>query len=137
MPAYIRTFKVIIINYSPTSKRYLQFTDSAEKNDSSEVSIDNDTTEAQSAEDGGEVSDAADSKEDNAPSVEVADEPYVPQASIENLQDGTAADDSKEDATVEEKGDSGEQQVEVSKQDDGDSKEDASADEQAAEQGRS
>ncbi|KAL0868499.1 hypothetical protein ABMA27_007980 [Loxostege sticticalis] len=108
--------------------------DSAEKNDSSEVSIDNDTTEAQSAEDGGEVSDAADSKEDNAPSVEVADEPYVPQASIENLQDGTAADDSKEDATVEEKGDSGEQQVEVSKQDDGDSKEDASADEQAAEQ---
>ncbi|XP_063832339.1 uncharacterized protein LOC135081540 [Ostrinia nubilalis] len=102
--------------------------DSAEKNDSSEVSIDDDTTETQSAEDGGE---AADSKEDDAPSVEVADEPYVAQGSVENLE---AAADSKEDATEEKGDDSAEQQDGDSKQDDGDSKEDASADEQAAEQ---
>lgn len=72
-----------------------------------------------------------DSKENDAPSIEVADEPYIPQASIEEV--GVANDDdSKEDND----GDSKEQDSDDSKQDDGDSKEDtASADEQPAEEG--
>ncbi|XP_047034600.1 sarcalumenin [Helicoverpa zea] len=71
--------------------------DSAEKNDSDEVSVadGDDTKEDNSAENGGE---AADSAEDDAPSVEIADEPYVSQASVEELQaddtdSGEAADD--------------------------------------------
>ncbi|XP_049885447.1 sarcalumenin [Pectinophora gossypiella] len=137
--------------------------DSAEKNDSSEVSVNDDTKEVSSAEDGGQTTEAGDSKEDDAPSVEVADEPYVSKASVEDVE-GADDDDSKEDATVEDAdGDSAEQQAD-SKQDDddkedgdskedddnkddgdskedsqdskeeGDSKEEASADEQAGEE---
>ncbi|KAJ8711750.1 hypothetical protein PYW08_008704 [Mythimna loreyi] len=102
--------------------------DSAEKNDSNEVSVDDggDTKEDDSAENGGE---AANSAEDDAPSVEIADEPYVPQASVEDLQAGSDNTDSGEDAADNTDGDSNEQQA-----GDADSKEEASADEEAADQ---
>lgn len=105
------------------------FTDSAEKNDSNEVSVDdgNDTKEVNSAENGGE---AADSGEDDAPSVEVADEPYVPQASVENLQAGSDDNDSGEAAEDNTDGDSNEQQA-----GDADSKE-ASAEDDADKEGK-
>ncbi|KAL4702706.1 hypothetical protein ACJJTC_011571 [Scirpophaga incertulas] len=96
--------------------------DSAEKNDSSEVRVDDDSTETKSAED---LDDAKDSKEDDSPSIEVADEPYVAQASAEDLRAAAGDNDSKEEVTNENDDDSAEQQ-----NDDGDSKEDASADEQ-------
>ena len=104
------------------------FTDSAEKNDSNEVSVDDgdDAKEANSAENGGE---AADSGEDDAPSVEIADEPYVPQASVEDLQAGSDDTDSGEAAAENTDGDSNEQQA-----GDADSKE-ASAEEEADNQG--
>ncbi|CAG9793259.1 unnamed protein product [Diatraea saccharalis] len=102
--------------------------DSTEKNDSSEVSVDDDTTEAKSDED---LSDGKDSKEDDGPSVEVADEPYVPQASVEDLQ--TEGDDkSKEDESMEVKDDESTEQQQGNDQDDnGDSKENASAEDPA------
>ncbi|XP_052744317.1 sarcalumenin [Bicyclus anynana] len=122
--------------------------ESTEKNESSEVSVDDDTKEETSAEGGetaeGDSGEDADSKED-APSVEVADEPYVSQVSYED--EGTPADtDSKEDETTEET-DSAEKEADDSKEThgdskeidgdskeiDGDSKEDASADEQETE----
>ncbi|PZC77385.1 hypothetical protein B5X24_HaOG203433 [Helicoverpa armigera] len=80
--------------------------DSAEKNDSDEVSVadGDDTKEDNSAENGGE---AADSAEDDAPSVEIADEPYVSQASVEELQ---AADDTDSGEAADD-GDSKEQQA--------------------------
>lgn len=111
------------------------FSDSAEKNDSSEVSIDDDATaEAKSAE-GGETAED-DSKEEETPSIEVAEEPYVPEASLEETGEESDDNETKEDATVEEKdGDSAEQQDEASKEVDGDSKEQASAEEETAEQG--
>ncbi|KAJ8709186.1 hypothetical protein PYW07_009012 [Mythimna separata] len=101
--------------------------DSAEKNDSNEVSVDDggDTKEDDSAENGGE---AASSGEDDAPSVEIADEPYVPQASVEDLQAGSDDTDSGEAAADNADGDSNEQQA-----GDADSKE-ASAEEEAANQ---
>lgn len=101
--------------------------DSAEKNDSNEVSVDDgdNTKEDDSAESGGE---AADSGEDDAPSVEIADEPYVPQASVEDLQAGSDDTDSGEAVAETTDGDSNEQQA-----GDADSKE-ASADEEAANQ---
>ncbi|XP_026332272.1 sarcalumenin [Hyposmocoma kahamanoa] len=127
--------------------------DSAERNDSSEVSVDDDTKEATSAEDGGDTADVDNSNEDDTPSVEVADEPYVSQASVEDVESGADDNDSKDDATIEETdGESAEQQADDSKEDDddqadgksvdyedttkeeGDSKEEASADEQTAEQ---
>lgn len=104
------------------------FTDSAEKNDSNEVSVDdgNSNKEVDSAESGGE---AADSGENDAPSVEIEDEPYVPQASVEDLQAGSDDTDSGEAAAETTDGESNEQQA-----GDADSKE-ASAEEQAANQG--
>ncbi|XP_026735821.1 sarcalumenin [Trichoplusia ni] len=102
--------------------------DSAEKTDSSEVSVDDgdDTKEVVSAESGGETAEAGESAENDANSVEIADEPYVPQASVEELEAGADDSDSKE-ATD---GGSDEQQA-----DNGDSKEEtASADEETAEQ---
>lgn len=130
-------------------------TDSAEKNDSSEVSVDDDTKEVTSAEGFGAAAETENSKEDDTPSVEVADEPYVSQAFVEDVESVDDDNDSKGDATVEETdGESAEQQADDSKEDDddqadknskddedttkeeGDSKEDASADEQAAEQGK-
>lgn len=129
-------------------------TDSAEKNDSIEVSVDDDTKEATSTEDGGDT-EVDNSKEDDSPSVEVADEPYISQASVEDVESGPNDNDSKDDATMEETDDeSAEQQADESKEDDDDqadgnskddedttkverdSKEEASADEQAAEQGK-
>uniref|UniRef100_A0A2A4JAL8 Dynamin-type G domain-containing protein n=1 Tax=Heliothis virescens TaxID=7102 RepID=A0A2A4JAL8_HELVI len=82
--------------------------DSAEKNDSDEVSVvdGDDTKEDNSAENGGE---AADSAEDDAPSVEIADEPYVSQASVEDLQ--AAADDTDSEEAAGDDGDSNEQQA--------------------------
>nr|XP_021191092.2 sarcalumenin [Helicoverpa armigera]XP_021191094.2 sarcalumenin [Helicoverpa armigera]XP_021191095.2 sarcalumenin [Helicoverpa armigera] len=81
--------------------------DSAEKNDSDEVSVadGDDTKEDNSAENGGE---AADSAEDDAPSVEIADEPYVSQASVEELQ---AASDDTDSGEAADDGDSKEQQA--------------------------
>lgn len=130
-------------------------TDSAEKNDSSEVSVDVDTKEATSGEGGGDTDEVQNSKEDDTPSVEVADEPYVSQTSVEDVESGNDDNDSKDDTTVEETdGESAEQQADDSKEDDddqangnskddedttkeeGDSKEEASADEQADEQGK-
>lgn len=110
--------------------------DSTEKNDSSEVSVDDDTKEANSAENDENTAEAEDSKEEDAPSVEVADEPYVSQASVQDVEGGDDDNDSKEDATIEAtNGDSAEQQADDSNQkDDGDSKEEASADEKAAEE---
>lgn len=77
-----------------------------------------------------------DSKEEDAPSIEVADEPYIPHASLEELE-VVNDNDSKEDTAQDEEGDSKEQEADDSKQDDGDSKEEtASAEEQLAEQGK-
>ncbi|KAI8437617.1 hypothetical protein MSG28_011876 [Choristoneura fumiferana] len=81
-------------------------TDSSEKHDSSEVSIDIDTKEADSAEDTGNTEDA-DSKE-NAPSVEVADEPYVAHASIE-VERSNAENEQSEEAQADEPQDSKEE----------------------------
>lgn len=108
--------------------------DSSEKHDSSEVSIDIETKEADSAEDTGDTADV-DSKEE-APSVEVADEPYVAHASIE-VESGANDNESKEEADkepAEEDADSAEAQG-AEQQEDGDSKEEASAEDQAAESG--
>ncbi|KAI8437612.1 hypothetical protein MSG28_011876 [Choristoneura fumiferana] len=80
--------------------------DSSEKHDSSEVSIDIDTKEADSAEDTGNTEDA-DSKE-NAPSVEVADEPYVAHASIE-VERSNAENEQSEEAQADEPQDSKEE----------------------------
>lgn len=97
-------------------------TGSVEKNDSSEVSVDDDTNEVTSKEDEG------DTDGDDQSSVEVADEPYVVQGTVnvESLKESD--DDSKEDVddskSVEGDDDSKEG-------DDGDSKE---ADDPAAEQ---
>ncbi|KOB76575.1 Sarcalumenin [Operophtera brumata] len=103
---------------------------STEKNDSSEVSVNDETNEVSSSEGGERI----DSKEEDAPSIEVADEPYIPQASLEELE-VVNDDDSKEDTAQDEDGDSKEQEADDSKQDDGDSNEEtASAEEQTAEQ---
>ncbi|KAJ2954792.1 hypothetical protein O0L34_g3098 [Tuta absoluta] len=130
---------------------------SEEKNDSSEVSLDDVTKEGSSNEDGVETTEEGDSIEDEAPSVEVADEPYVSQASVEDVESTIGGNDSEEDSTAEEsanaeaENESSEQQAENEKEEgdsqddgdskeaadskeDGDSKEAASADEQAAEQ---
>lgn len=130
---------------------------SEEKNDSSEVSLDDVTKEGSSNEDGVETTEEGDSIEDEAPSVEVADEPYVSQASVEDVESTIDGNDSEEDSTAEEsanaeaENESSEQQAENEKEEgdsqddgdskeaadskeDGDSKEAASADEQAAEQ---
>ncbi|XP_063548895.1 sarcalumenin [Cydia strobilella] len=109
-------------------------TDSSEKHDSSEVSIDIETKEADSAEDSGDAADA-DSKEDG-PSVEVADEPYVAHASIEVEGRANDNESKEEEATVEEvDSESAEGDAQDSKE--GDSKEAgvASAEEEAAESG--
>lgn len=102
-------------------------TDSSEKHDGSELSIDIETKEADSAEDSGEAADV-DSKEDG-PSVEVADEPYVAHASIE-VEGGANDNESKEEEATVQEVDA--ESAEDSKE--GDSKEDgeASAEEQAA-----
>ncbi|XP_037962663.2 sarcalumenin [Plutella xylostella] len=106
--------------------------DSAVKNDSSEVSVDEDTNEVNSAEDGGE---AGDTSEDDAPSIEVAEEPYIPHTSVEEVESKPSEEeDQKDDATAEETDSDDDKTVEDSKadDDDGDSKEQASAEEQAA-----
>lgn len=101
--------------------------ESAEKNESSEVNVDDDTNEVNSA----EGNDNTDSKEDDAPSLEVADEPYVSEASVEVVEDS----ETNEDATIEEKEDNSaeEQTEENQEQSDGDSNEEASAEDQTAE----
>lgn len=108
-----------------------------EKNDSSEISIDdgNDTKEAASAESGVETADAGDSEEDGAPSVEIADEPYIPQGSVEEVEGESDDTGSKEDLKEEDiNGDSNEQQADESK-DEGDSKEEtASAEDETNEE---
>lgn len=108
-----------------------------EKNDSSEISIDDgdDTKEAASAESGVETADAGDSEEDGAPSVEIADEPYIPQGSVEEIEGESDDTGSKEDLKEEDiNGDSNEQQADESK-DEGDSKEEtASAEDETNEE---
>ncbi|KAM3961145.1 uncharacterized protein ACR2FA_004694 [Aphomia sociella] len=108
--------------------------ESAEKNESSEISVDDDTKEDNSAE-GDETVETADSIEDNEPSLEVADEPYVSEASVEVVEGGVEESETNEDATEEEKeNESAEQQSEEHKEDtDGDSNEEASAEDQTAE----
>ncbi|CAH4027646.1 unnamed protein product [Pieris brassicae] len=105
--------------------------DTAEKPDSSELSIDNETKEDISTEDGGVIEESKeqiDSGEDDAPSVEVADEPYMSQVSYEDEQESPDENESKEDATVEENV-TAEDSDEQTAEDDGDSKETASAEE--------
>ncbi|XP_022131013.2 sarcalumenin [Pieris rapae] len=105
--------------------------DTAEKPDSSELSIDNETKEDISTEDGGVIEESKeqiDSGEDDAPSVEVADEPYMSQVSYEDEQGSPDENESKEDATVEENV-TAEESDEKTAEDDGDSKETASAEE--------
>lgn len=113
------------------------FTDSGEKNDSSEVSVNDgdDSKEVTSAEGGTEN---ADSAEDDAPSVEIADEPYVSQASVEDLQAGSDDNDSGE-AVENADGDSNEEQADdvdskEEQADDADSKETSAEDEAAGDE---
>lgn len=105
--------------------------DSAVNNDSSEISVDDDTNEVNSAEGGGKD----DTNEDDTPSIEVADEPYVAQASAEDSLAAALTDDddgdSKEDSS-EDNDESGEQIAGASTED-GDSKEGASDDDQTVE----
>ncbi|CAG4959855.1 unnamed protein product [Colias eurytheme] len=109
--------------------------DTEEKQESSEISIDNDTKEDISTEDGAALPDddskeQADSQEvEDAPSVEVADEPYVSQVSYEDEQEVSADNESKEDDKGEEN-ETGEDSAEQTADEGGDSKETASADEQ-------
>ncbi|XP_045503966.1 sarcalumenin isoform X1 [Colias croceus] len=109
--------------------------DTEEKQDSSEISIDNDTKEDISTEDGAALPDddskeQADSQEvEDAPSVEVADEPYMSQVSYEDEQEVSADNESKEDNKGEEN-ETGEESAEQTADEGGDSKETASADEQ-------
>ncbi|XP_013139754.1 PREDICTED: sarcalumenin [Papilio polytes] len=111
-------------------------TDSSSKNDSSEVSIDDDTKEINSAEEPenqtGEESKEDESSVEDVPVVEVADEPYVSQASEED-EAGPEDNDSKEDTTAEADDNVSAEEHADSKEDDGDSQEQASADEQNAE----
>uniref|UniRef100_A0A2H1WFS3 SFRICE_007482 n=1 Tax=Spodoptera frugiperda TaxID=7108 RepID=A0A2H1WFS3_SPOFR len=111
--------------------------DSGEKNDSSEVSVNDgdDSKEVTSAEGGTEN---ADSAEDDAPSVEIADEPYVSQASVEDLQAGSDDNDSGE-AVENADGDSNEEQADDAdskeeQADDADSKETSAEDEAAGDE---
>lgn len=109
--------------------------DSAGKNDSTEVSIDDgdDSKEAVSIESGGETAEAGDSGEDDVPSVEIADEPYIPQGSVDEVEGGSD-DNSKESAADDVDGDSNEQQA-AEPNDNGDSKEEtASAEDEKAKQ---
>lgn len=105
-------------------------TDSADKNDSSEVSVDDDTKEDISAESTGE---AGDSGEEDAPVVEVAEESYVPQASIEELEAESSKEAQNDDSTEQTEDDSKEETTDSEKGtvDDGDSNETANADDQA------
>lgn len=96
--------------------------DSAEKNDSSELGLNDDTKEAASVEDDDKTVEPGDSNEDEAPVVEVADEPYVSQASIEDL-----ADDSKDDNSQEADDKGNDEQADESKEND-DSKQDTDGD---------
>ncbi|KAI5645756.1 sarcalumenin [Phthorimaea operculella] len=101
---------------------------SEEKNDSSEVSLDDVTKERSSNEDGGETTEAGDSIEDEAPSVEVADEPYVSQASVENVESAPESGEDKEEGT-ETAEDQSDDETEISKEgDDDDSKQEEQAD---------
>ncbi|XP_059051712.1 uncharacterized protein LOC131846438 [Achroia grisella] len=108
--------------------------ESIEKNESSEISVDADTKEDTSAE-GDETVNVEDSNENEAPPLEVADEPYVPEASIEVVEGGVDNSQTNEDVTKEEtEDDSAEQQIEENKNEsNGDSNEEASAEDQTAE----
>ncbi|XP_013166208.1 PREDICTED: sarcalumenin [Papilio xuthus] len=110
--------------------------DSSSKNDSSEVSIDDDTKEINSAEEPddqtGEDSKEDESSQEEVPVVEVADEPYVSQA-FEEDEKSPEDNNSKEDATAESDDNISAEEQADSKEDDGDSEEQASADEQNAE----
>nr|NP_001299321.1 sarcalumenin precursor [Papilio xuthus]BAG30721.1 sarcalumenin [Papilio xuthus] len=110
--------------------------DSSSKNDSSEVSTDDDTKEINSAEEPdnqtGEDSKEDESSQEEVPVVEVADEPYVSQA-FEEDEKSPEDNDSKEDATAESDDNISAEEQADSKEDDGDSEEQASADEQNAE----
>lgn len=108
--------------------------DSTEKNDSSEVSINDDTNEISSSENDGETLEAGESNEDDTPSVEIADEPYVSQLSVEDLDD--KPDESSEDVASGPQDEGSVEQSENNEQtEDGDSKEDGEASaEETAEQ---
>ncbi|XP_012550298.2 sarcalumenin isoform X1 [Bombyx mori] len=108
--------------------------DSTEKNDSSEVSINDDTNEISSSENDGKTLEAGESNEDDTPSVEIADEPYVSQLSVEDLDD--KPDESSEDVASGPQDEGSVEQSENNEQtEDGDSKEDGEASaEETAEQ---
>lgn len=126
-------------------------TDSKEKNESSEVSVDDETKEDTSVEDVGiaahsDSKEEGDSKEDenskqeadskekeeDLPSVEVADEPYLSQVSYED--ESAVPVDSKEDASVEASDNSEEKETAETEEDDkGDSVEQTSAEDQETE----
>ncbi|XP_028031031.1 sarcalumenin isoform X1 [Bombyx mandarina] len=108
--------------------------DSTEKNDSSELSINDDTNEISSSENDGETLEAGESNEDDTPSVEIADEPYVSQLSVEDLDD--KPDESSEDVASGPQDEGSVEQSENNEQtEDGDSKEDGEASaEETAEQ---
>lgn len=109
--------------------------DSAEKNDSSEVSINEDTKETASIENEDDTAEAGDSGEDEAPVIEVTDESYVSQASIEDLAD---SDSSKEDTTQEVDDKDSAEQADDSKQDeDGDSNQEDDGDSKQEDDGDS
>lgn len=129
-------FFVIILGLVPWFIIYCQcITDSTEKNDSSEVSINDDTNEISSSENDGETLEAGESNEDDTPSVEIADEPYVSQLSVEDLDD--KPDESSEDVASGPQDEGSVEQSENNEQtEDGDSKEDGEASaEETAEQG--
>ncbi|CAK1593900.1 unnamed protein product [Parnassius mnemosyne] len=106
-------------------------TDSSNKDDSSEVSVGDDTKEESSTEDtrqpGEENSNEDDDSKEDISTLEVADEPYVSQA-FERDEEGPE-NDSKEDVTTE-VDDSVEEVADNSIEENGDSKEEAYADEQ-------
>ncbi|CAG4965972.1 unnamed protein product [Parnassius apollo] len=111
--------------------------DSSNKNDSSEVSVGDDTKEESSIEDtrqsGEENSNDGDDSKEDIPTLEVADEPYLSQA-FEKDEEGPENNDSKEDVTTEgDDKDSVEGVADNSIEENGDSKEEASADEQNVE----
>ncbi|XP_050672416.1 sarcalumenin [Leptidea sinapis] len=108
---------------------------SGENKDSSEISIDNNTNEDISLENGEASANEENSKESlvsneeeiDVPSIEVADEPYVSQVSYEDGQENEDENESNESMAVEEN----EEVIEEKAADnDGDSNEAASADEQ-------
>ncbi|XP_068619824.1 uncharacterized protein [Battus philenor] len=106
------------------------------RNDSSEASVDDDSLQASSAEEldnqTGEEYRKDDNSQEDISVLEFADEPYVSQTSEE--EEGPEDNVSVEDAVTElDDKSSAEEQTDASEQDNGDSKEEASADDQNVE----